>query len=84
MLPCMPDPWPDDVDAMLRTIRDKAAMVSHHCDLAAASDELPTPFVFSGLADACAEIERLADRLRTGLDVATLGMNVEKRSVRTR
>ena len=69
-----------DAEEALRTLEDKAAMLRFLADTASAGkvDAVPEPPVFSGIADACAEIERLARTARRSLKVEALGVELKR------
>jgi hypothetical protein len=64
----------------LPTLEDKAAMLRFLADSAAASKDqsVPEPRTFSGVADACAEIERLVRTARRSPNVEALGVELKR------
>jgi hypothetical protein len=70
-----------NVEEALRTLEDKAAMLRFLADSAAASNQsVPEPRTFSGIADACGEIERLARSGRRSLNVEALGTELKRQA----
>jgi hypothetical protein len=68
------------VEEALRRLVDRAAMLRFLFDGVAATEgrEVPEPEVFSGLADACGEIERLARAMRRALDGEALDVELKR------
>jgi hypothetical protein len=68
------------VEEALREVEDRAAMLRFLADSAAVAKTgiVPEPQMFSGIADTCAEIERLARTTRRSLNVEALGTELKR------
>lgn len=65
------------VEDVLRLITDRAALLKHFGDSAAINhDVAPDARAFSGLADACGELEEWARAIHDALDVEALGVQI--------
>jgi heme oxygenase len=65
------------VEDVLRLITDRAAFLKHLGDSAAINhDVAPDARAFSGLADACGELEEWARAIHEALDVDALGTEI--------
>ncbi len=66
----------ESVEEALRRVQDCAAMLSYAADSAALNPNGPTRFALSGMADACADVERTIRAVRRTLDADALGNDV--------
>jgi hypothetical protein len=66
------------VEDALRRVEDCAAFLRYAADSAALNPQSPTRFALSGMADACADVERTIRAIRKSLDVDALGIEVTK------
>jgi heme oxygenase len=65
------------VEDVLRLITDRAAFLKHFSESAAVNHNVaPDARAFSGLADACEELEEWARAIYHALDVAALGAQI--------
>lgn len=68
------------VEDVLRLITDRAAFLQHFGDSAAINhDVAPDARAFSGLADACGELEAWARAIHDALDVEALSTEIGNR-----
>jgi hypothetical protein len=73
-------PSPESVEEALRRLADAAAFLRYACESAATYPATPPARALSGMADACADIQRTADVVRRSLPGATLLVELRQRA----